>query len=239
MLRFPVILLICISIFSCKEEQVLSFNSFSKVHEDNARIEINIPIAEGNTPLGNNINKTLENSITNALNFSEEPTDTLDLEQAILKFDGEYRDFKSDFEESSLIWEAIFDAEVIYQSEEVVCIAFNSYMNTGGAHGHMNISLYNFDGKSGRTLQPEDIISDIDKFSDFVKPYFLKAIEEKDDETLEDYFFGEAFHLPANMGINEDGLLMLYNVYEIGSYAQGITEFTIPFEDIQAFLMVQ
>ncbi len=239
MLRIIRFILIGILILSCKEEQVLNFSVFSEVYEENARIEINIPVAEGDSPLSNSINNTLQQQMANALSFSEDPVDSFDLDTAIQKFDGEYRDFKSDIEETSLVWEAIFDGEVIYQSEQVVSVALNSYLNTGGAHGNMTISLHNFDGKTGRLLNAEDIISDIDNFTEFVKPYFLAAITEKDDGNFDDYFFGDPFHLPANIGIHEDGILMLYNVYEIGSYAQGITEFTIPFEDVQAFLTIQ
>ena len=79
----------------------------------------------------------------------------------------------------------------------------------------------------------------MDAFTEFVKPYFEAEIKSKGEERIDDYFFGDPFHLPANIGINDEGILMLYNVYEIASYAQGITEFTIPFEDVERFLKVQ
>ncbi|MBT8269595.1 MAG: DUF3298 and DUF4163 domain-containing protein [Bacteroidia bacterium] len=231
--------LVFIFFTSCVQEEVVTFTSVSKIHEENASIEINIPVAQGETALSKSINKTINDHIANMLNFSEEPVNNLDLDQAIEQFDQEYSSFKSDIAESALVWEAIFDSEVIYQSSEVICIALNGYMNTGGAHGNMNITLYNFDGETGELLEPKDLVSDLDKFTEFVKPYFIQAIAQKDDEGIEEYFFGDPFHLPANIGINDDGLLILYNVYEIGSYAQGITEFTIPFEDVQAFLQYQ
>ena len=239
MYRYFSLFLFVFILTSCTQEEVVSFNSVSKIHEDNATIEINIPVAQGESELSKSINKTVSDHIANMLNFSEEPANDLNLDQAIQKFDDEYSSFKSDIEESALVWEAIFDAEVIYQSTDVICIAVNGYMNTGGAHGNMNITLYNFDGETGDILEPKDLLSDVDKFTDFVKPYFIEAIAEKGDAGIEEYFFGDPFHLPANIGINDDGLLMLYNVYEIGSYAQGITEFTIPFEDVQTFLQYQ
>ncbi|MBT8253573.1 MAG: DUF4163 domain-containing protein [Flavobacteriaceae bacterium] len=225
--------------FSCEEEALVAFSERIEIYDENAIIEINIPKAEGDSELSRSINETLENHIANMLNFGEENLDSVSLDEAIRMFDSEYNQFKSDMEESGLTWEAIFDAEVIYQSHEVICLAINGYMNTGGAHGNMNITFYNFEGETGRILQIDDILTDKEAFTEFVKPYFEKAIESKEGEKLSDYFFGDPFHLPANIGINEDGILMLYNVYEIGSYAQGITEFTIPFEEVEAYLKLK
>ena len=190
------LLFVCLILSSCIQEEVLTFSTRSDVHDDNARIEINIPYAEGNSQLSNSINKTISDHISNMLNFSEEDLDTLTLDQSISRFDEEFKSFKNDIEESALVWEAIFDAEVIYQSADVICIAINGYMNTGGAHGSMNITLYNFDGENGKILEPKELISDLDKFTDFVKPYFVQALNEK-DESIEEYFFGDPFHLPA------------------------------------------
>ena len=236
---FLTVLILSIFLFSCTEEEVLVFADKTEVYTDNANIEINFPYAEGESARAKKINATIENHIANMLLFSEEPQELLGLDQAVSQFDKEYKRFKEDFSESALVWEAIFDAEVIYQSQEVITLAINGYLNTGGAHGNMNITLYNFD-ENGKILEIDDIIKDQEAFIDFVEPYFERAIKEKDQEQkMSDYFFGDPFHLPANIGINEDGVLMLYNVYEIGSYAQGLTEFTIPFEDVEKFLRLQ
>ncbi|MBT8273957.1 MAG: DUF3298 and DUF4163 domain-containing protein, partial [Bacteroidia bacterium] len=184
------------------------------------------------------INSTLENHIASVLNFSEEDSETIQLDEAIKHFETEFKAFKSDYEESAMVWEAVFDGEVIYQSPEVICIAINGYTNTGGAHGNMNITLYNFDIKDGAVLKHDDIILKMEEFMEIAKQYFTKEIEAQGEDMAEDYFFEEGFHLPANIGFNDEGILLLYNVYEIASYAQGLTEFTIPFEEVNSFLKV-
>ena len=55
---------------------------------------------------------------------------------------------------------------------------------------------------------------------------------------MEDEFFGKDFQLPETIGYSDEGIIILYNPYEIASYAQGIVEFTIPFEDVSSFLNV-
>ena len=46
------------------------------------------------------------------------------------------------------------------------------------------------------------------------------------------------FELPESLGYSDEGLIILYNPYEIASYAQGIIEFSIPYEDVNSFLNV-
>ncbi len=232
-----IILLSVFLLLSCKEEVNLTFSEINTLYEEGAVIEINIPKAEGQTTVSTAINLKIENHIANILNFSEENSDSIELKDAIAQFKKEYSNFKNDFEESALIWEAIFDGEVIYQSSSVVCLAINGYTNTGGAHGNMNITLYNFDAQTGEILELEDLINDISDFTELVKIHFKKETESNNEEGITDYFFGDEFHLPDNIGFNDDGILILYNVYEIASYAQGITEFTIPFEESEAYLI--
>lgn len=224
-------------ITACKKEIYLKFTESNSVFNINAIVEINIPKAEGENTVSFAINSKIENHIANALSFSEEHTDSLSLNDAVSKFDEEYSQFKNDYEEGSLIWEAIFDGEVIYQSSEIICVAINTYTNTGGAHGNMNITLYNFNARTGEVIENEDLIVDATGFTEIIKSNFKKEIDIDSENEFGDFFFGEDFHLPANIGFTDDGLLILYNIYEIASYAQGITEFTIPYEEIDNFII--
>ncbi len=55
---------------------------------------------------------------------------------------------------------------------------------------------------------------------------------------MEDYFFGNDFQLPESLGFSDEGLIILYNPYEIASYSQGIIEFTIPYDTINDYLNI-
>jgi hypothetical protein len=232
-------LLILIALtFSCIEEMPLTFTEVSSKFNDNAVIEINIPNAVGNTTLSATINKKVKNHIANQLNFSEDDSDSIILNEAVKKFDAEYKSFQNDFEESALVWEAMFDGEVTYQSSEIISIAINSYLNTGGAHGNLNITFLNFNPRTGGLLSLDEIILNKIAFEDIAKQHFKVATQITDDTGYGDYFFGDDFHLPANIGFNDEGVTLFYNVYEIASYAVGITEFTIPFTEINDYLNV-
>ena len=237
MKRFFLVIIISLSFNACVEESQLMFSESNQFYQKNANIEINIPVAEGDTELAALINSKIENHIANTLLFSEEDSETATLEEGISRFDTEYKNFKSDFEESKLVWEATFDAEVMYQSSEIISIAISSYTNTGGAHGNSVITFYNFDSISGEILKTSEIISNLDAFTKIAEQHFMVDVEMEASESIDDYFFGEPFHLPANIGYNEEGLVLLYNTYEVASYAMGITEFTIPFEEIESLLI--
>ncbi len=138
-----------------------------------------------------------------------------------------------------MVWEALIDGEVTYQSPEITCIAVNSYLNTGGAHGNMNISFLNFNSQTGEILQIEDYIKNRKDFLKLVESHFDLEIEKKlDEDNFNDYFFGDDFQLPENIGFSDEGIILLYNVYEIAPYSKGITEFTIPFEEVLQYIKI-
>ena len=223
--------LFLIVLFSCEEMTLVSFTETNALYEDNAIIELNIPKAEGSSEKAQLINNVIENHIANMLVFLDEPSDTLQLNYAIKSFDSEYKAFKDGFSENAMVWDASFDGEVTYQSSELISIAINSYVNSGGAHGNLNVTFLNFDA-SGTLLSFEDLFTDKKGLTKVVKTYFDE--ETKNNEV--GYFFGEPFHLPENIGFNDEGVVFFYNVYEIASYADGITEFTVPFEAIYGYL---
>ena len=229
--KFLALLLVLI-LFSCEEVTLVNFTETNNIYNENAIVELNIPKAEGTSTKAQAINKVVENHIANMLVFLEEPSDTLQLDYAIENFDSEYKSFKDGFGESAMVWDASFDGEVTYQSPMLISIAINSYINSGGAHGNLNVTFFNFDASTGELLQFDDLFNDKEGLKEIVKTHF----EEETKGSEINYFFGEPFSLPANIGFNDEGIVCFYNVYEIASYADGITEFTVPFEDVEAYL---
>jgi len=225
-------------LFSCKEDIKIAFTEINSEHNTNAIVEINIPNAEGNSSLSTSINSKIESLIANTLNFVDDDSEAISLKDALEKFDNEYKSFKNDFEENALVWEASFDGEVTYQSSEIISIALTSYLNTGGAHGSMNVTYLNFNPNTGALFTHEDLISNTPAFTTLAQQHFMSAIKTRNDLGIEDYFFGDDFQLPENIGYNDEGIILFYNVYEIAAYAIGITEFTIPYEEVAFHLNV-
>ena len=223
---------------SCTSEfKPATFKTISIEKSFEADVNATYDNAEDNNELSKTINFNIEQGIINTFSDATKKTN---LEVILTGFNTEYLDFIKDFPEASeTVWELHIETEKIYQSEDVITIAISTYEFKGGAHGHDKIKFLNLDAKTGKTLNQNDIIEDFDAFTILAKIHFIKSLEIEDDNLkMEDFFFGKAFQLPENIGFSDDGLVLLYNVYEAATYSQGYTEFVIPFEDASSYLKV-
>lgn len=232
--HYKILLSICcfFILFNCKEEQKTVFTDINITTNNNTIVEVNIPQASGNITVSNQINSEIQKTIISALSIGNPDEKTSSsLEESISSFNKEYETFKTDFPESSQIWEAQIDGEVLFESSEITSISITSYVNTGGAHGTLNISFLNFDSVTGLRITNKNLFNNVDAFKEIAKIHFNKAIKEKDI-----LFEQDKFELPENISFTEDGLILLYNTYEIAPYSSGVIEFTVPFEDAEPYL---
>jgi hypothetical protein len=235
-MRFKIfVYAIIISLISqtCKEEKTVEFKEVSKTTNTNKLVEINIPEAIGYEDIPKAINKSINQLVIRSLNTNEDAgSEPKTVEESIDAFNNEYTAFKTDFPDSAMAWEAQIDGEVMYQSADIISISITSYLNTGGAHGNLTISFLNFNTQTGKLLKNEDLFEDYLAFTNMAKTYFNEEIADKKDQ----YFEPDNFKLPENIGFNEEGVILLYNTYEVAPYASGITEIHIPWEDLQTSL---
>jgi hypothetical protein len=221
-------------LFTCKEDSELSFSEINITTDNNTLVEINIPKAIGDSTISKNINSEISKLLIKQLNIGDSDSNTSkSIEESITIFNNEYRSFISDFPESSLPWEAQIDGEVMFQSEQVISISITSYLNTGGAHGILQISFLNFNALTGKPIKNKDLFNNLETFKSIAKTFFDNTIEDKN--TL---FEPDNFVLPANIGYSENGLILLYNPYEIAPYSVGTIDFTIPYEKVDAVLVL-
>lgn len=222
---------------SCDSEfKPASFKTSAIDNNYEADIYLIYDKAEGTSELSNSINKAIEDAIISSLNTSERE---LDLNSALANFNSEFVKFKTDFPEASEPkWELYIETELSYQSENLISMAINTYEFKGGAHGSDKIMFLNLDAQTGAVLNQDELIKNTTEFKDLAESYLKQSLKTEDKNLkMEDLFFGKPFQLPETIGFNEDGLILLYNVYEIASYNQGYTEFIIPFEEAEAYLV--
>lgn len=236
--RIFLLLLFVLSLSSCNSEfKPATFETTEIKSSYDAEISATYDKATGNDELSKTINFKIEEAIVSTLSDASKKTN---LEYILKDFNAEYLEFKKDFPDASEpVWELHIETEKIYQSEEIITLSISTYEFKGGAHGNDKIKFLNLNAKTGDILNQEDIINDLDRFKALAKTHFIQSLElEKNQVKIEDLFFGKPFQLPDNIGFSEDGLVFLYNVYEVASYDQGYTEFVIPFENVQSYLKV-
>lgn len=225
-------------LFSCVKEIPFEFEETAIEKKEPVTIEVIYPKLNDDSDVSSKINKTIESSLAEQIAFFEEEVDNLTLNDAITQFENRFVSFKNDFEANAAPWEVIINSEIVFQSLYVITISIDSYTFTGGAHGNSVITLLNFDPNTGNLYTQDDVFKPSKDFIELVKKYFKTETESKNNNIQNDNFFGEDFRLPENIGFNEEGVIFLYNTYELSSYAEGITEFTIPYNEISKFVNI-
>ncbi len=118
-------------------------------------------------------------------------------------------------------------SKVLYTDRRLASVELDYDMYAGGVHGIAPLELVTFDLKSGRKLVIEDIIED--------RAAAIKLLKEKLLQYLaKDYYFDfDNIDLNSNFVVLKDGIKMVYNQYEIASYAAGRPEVFFSFEEIE------
>ena len=232
---FKISLFVCcfLMFFSCKEEQNTVFSEVHITSENNTLVDINVPEAKGSKTVSSLINSKIQHTIINALHIGNPDEITASsITESIDSFHTEYSQFKNNFPDSDAPWEAQIDGEVMYQSPNITSIAITAYTNTGGAHGILNISFLNFDSVTGKHITNSKLIKNEHAFKKLAKPYLDSALAEKDIT-----FDTEHFELPSNIAYTENGVILLFNIFQFSPYTTEIIEFEIPFEDAAPYLV--
>ena len=119
-----------------------------------------------------------------------------------------------------------YRAFIDYVDEDYLCLGMNgdSYV-AGGAHGYYWCDFYVFDRHTGRRLSVQDFVNDSpEEIKEIVKAHIMAVAPYSSGEAAEDALEQDRFFLTA------EGLGIHYDVYEIGSYADGPYDIIIPFE---------
>lgn len=231
-------LLILVIMSSCVQEHLFEFKETVIDKKEPVKVEVIYPKLNDVSNVSSKINKAIETSLVEQIAFYEEDTGNLTLDTAISQFENRFVDFKNEFEANANPWEVLINSEIVFQSMYVITIAIDSYTFTGGAHGNSVITLLNFDPETGDLYTQENVLKPSKDFIALVEKYFKTETAAKTNDRSENYFFGADFKLPENIGFNEEGVIFLYNTYELSSYAGGITEFTIPYAEISKFIKI-
>lgn len=201
-------------------------------------ISLTYPVAEDGNGEADKINNEIEDLIVRTIDFQDEGHSEKP-EELAENFIRDYKETANDFPEYELPWEATVIGKINYRSPSIVSIKFNTDMFTGGAHGYRSTNYLNFDPESGKTLKESDLFN-----SDFID-YVEKDFRQKKNIPLDTninstgmFFENDEFHLPANIGIKKDEIILHYNAYEIAPYSAGNFILTYPKSEIEQYLKI-
>ncbi len=157
------------------------------------------------------------------------------------------RDYDEAFQESvkksggiNLSNEINIDGVSLYLDEKILSYSYESYAYLGGAHGNSNRMIYNYDLTNAHPIKERDLF--IPEYKALLTQLIKDQILEQSAEIgsvadLNDLNFWEDEIKPNdNFYISDEGLVYIFNPYEIAPYSMGQTEVTLPYEKLKPLL---
>ncbi|HEA20488.1 hypothetical protein LCGC14_2208830 [marine sediment metagenome] len=233
--------LIFLALTGCQKEDKLTFESVilrNDICADCPEISISIPRAIENSRAAHSINSVLEEEIIALLHFDED-TEISNLDDALLSFTNGFTEIKNLYSEETTPWEAKIEGKVVYEDKEILTLLLDSYIFTGGAHGYSAKRFLNFDKNKGIALENWELFQNRKGFQLFAEAKFREqeAIPAEASINYTGFMFEkDRFYLPENIGYTNEGVKLLYNPYEVASYADGAIVLTLPFKEVAPFL---
>lgn len=204
------------------------------------KVSINVPEVLGNSKVAENINNSISEEIISMLLFEEkEDIEVTTIAKAIESFNRGYTEMTELYDDEGESWEAKITGRVTYEDKNTLTIAIDSYLFTGGAHGYSSGRFLNFDKKKGSELEVWQLFNDKDDFTQFAESKFReqeKIPKEKPINYTGFMFDRDSFYLPENIGLTKKGIQLLYNQYEVASFADGPIELVLPYDESAKYL---
>ncbi|HYF69394.1 MAG TPA: DUF3298 domain-containing protein [Ohtaekwangia sp.] len=214
------------SVPGCREEQAC------------ARYEVIYPVFSG---LDTTVARTLQRAIE--LNVAMGDPDAADksLEEIGKDFISGYREFSTAMQESGPGWYYQADVDVLLSVDTLLSLIIEEEHYTGGAHGGAATYFININPKKGMQVTLPDIFKTgyEDPLNAIGERLFRKERQLSDTASFRynDFEFpDDQFKLNLNFGFTEQGIVFVFNSYEVAPYAIGPTKILIPYGKIQDWL---
>ncbi len=134
--------------------------------------------------------------------------------------------------------EYILKASNIRNDGTIYSYETNSYVYMGGAHGMLTLTYYNYDLNNGDIITEEDIF--VAGSEEFLAGHIRKnLVSLSSGELIPEDEHGTIYCVTApngNFYVEDDGIVYVYNPYEIAPYAYGHTKAKLLFSDIKEVL---
>jgi len=241
-MKIPIRLFLSFLLFlACNDDHKLTFEPHTIADNDCPEcpnILIEIPKSLEQSKLTETIDSALEEELISLMVFDDE-VEASSIPEAVQSFKNGYEELKKLFPDETAGWEAKIAGEVSFEDKNIITIALNSYLFTGGAHGYTTRSFLNFNKRKGKEIENWELFKDKRHFENFAEAKFRiqEGIPQDNPINSTGFMFEQdEFYLPENIGFTEKGLVLIYNQYEVASYADGAIELLLPFAEVKNYL---
>lgn len=138
--------------------------------------------------------------------------------------------------------------KVARADEKVLSILYSTHSFSGGAHGEYVDRGYSFDTETGEHITMDMLSADTEALKAFLHSYMLSLYEADEngyysERVIEENFLegtvSDAFAALLREGswyLSDKGMVIFSDIYELGPYAAGICEFTVPYAQLAAYI---
>ena len=184
---------------------------------------INIPIIiTENKELSKNINDEITASIMKFFNDSQQQA----------------KDYYEGLPEIENKFVANVDFDIKKNSDDILSIIIKYYKYAGGAHGENENVAYNIDIKNGKFISLKDLFKEEIDYKSIINEEIRSQIEDliKSNEENKGVYEFKSISDNQKFYIQDDNLVIYFDLYEIAPYAAGIPEFMININKIDHIL---
>lgn len=144
---------------------------------------------------------------------------------------------------SGCIWEQEF--QIMAQNKKYITLSLSSFRYEGGAHGKTIIGQQTFRKEDGRELGWYNMFNMENEYKirELIKKGLIRYFDIKPGEELKDYLLNpeNAFRIPLPVTppvLLDDGIMFIYQQYEIAPYAFGLPQAVVPYDEIIPLLTI-
>ncbi len=210
-------------------------------------VEVNFrypSVKDTKSPLTTIIDAWARDFMTSLVAYADEPDNMPSLEDAIQNFIDLHDEMVAEAPDGPAYYVAETWDTVLLNDGKRLTLKMDGYNYAGGAHGNAAAAIATWDVATGKQIQLEDIVTDLEalkakaeqKFREVKAEIFKPESEGGWGFEFDDVF---PFKIADNTGLTENGIYFCYVPYEVGPYAMGSTEFVLPFDEIKDLIKTE
>ena len=130
----------------------------------------------------------------------------------------------------------IVEPSIITNTSALLSLSLNMYDYTGGAHGNYWSYYFNYDLSTGEEITLDRIFKDDIDYLEVLYQYLFERVKDNEvfRNNLDIYYYKDKE--PLQFYIEDGEIYIFFDVYGIGSYADGQQVFDIPIEVVNNYL---
>jgi hypothetical protein len=203
-----------------------------------ASYEVEYPVFNG---LHDAVQDSLNRRITESIDTGNSEVETHTFEEAGMLFVNDFERAQAEFPDHTLGWYFKASVEISLLTDTLISLRSSAEIFTGGAHGAYGTYFINIRPLTGKVIALSDIFKPGYKkaLQDIGETVFRKSLGLADSVSLAEEGFEfpqDKFKLNDNFGLSTQGIIFIFNIYEIAPYVLGAQEILIPYNKIKDLL---